>query len=79
MSSEKKETPPEQSEIKDKTFMGIDGRRHYDRRTLPDRRRPWANRNYKGVERRYHQRRRTKYIAKDDKIVERYYDRRRDR
>ena len=61
-----------------RTFIGLDGRKQTDRRTLKDRRRPWASNKYKGPERRYHIRRKTKYIRAEDKIEERHYDRRRD-
>ncbi|MBI4843193.1 MAG: hypothetical protein HY809_02560 [Nitrospirae bacterium] len=64
--------------IKGKAFMSIDGRRRPDRRTLHDRRRPGMKGHYKGHERRFRNRRKTKYIDIDDKIVERFYDRRRD-
>ncbi|MBI4826525.1 MAG: hypothetical protein HY807_08935 [Nitrospirae bacterium] len=75
MNSDKNDSP---EELNAKTFVGIDGRRQPDRRTLNDRRRPWVKGHWKGPERRFHQRRRTKYLNADDNIDERNYDRRRE-
>ncbi len=55
---------PEQNnvDVTQKFFIGLEkpcrvSQRKFDRRTLTDRRRPGAKSNYKGPERRYHNRR----------------------